>query len=61
MRIDRRPGTHPAITADGTSITYVLPILKLPGVAAGTQLVIRCDDGENVWVSIRPEFLIAAT
>jgi hypothetical protein len=54
MRIDRRPGTHPAITADGTSITYVLPILKLPGLAEGTQLVIRCDDGENVWVSIRP-------
>jgi hypothetical protein len=54
MRIDRRPGTHPAITADGTSVTYVLAILKLPGIAEGTQLVIRCDDGENVWVSIRP-------
>jgi hypothetical protein len=54
MRIDRRPGTHPAITADGTNITYVLPILKLVGVAAGTKLVLRCDDDENVWVSIRP-------
>jgi hypothetical protein len=53
-RIDRRPGTSPAITTDGTSITYVLPILKLPGLAAGTLLVLRCDDGENVWVSIRP-------
>jgi hypothetical protein len=53
-RIDRRPGTYPAITADGTSITYALPILKLPGLTAGTLLILRCDDGENVWVSIRP-------
>jgi len=47
--LDLRPGPMPDITAEGTSVTFRLTILR---AAEGGHLTIRCDDNGQVWVSI---------
>lgn len=52
MPIDERPGTTPIITEEEGSITYVLPLGRIPGAP---RLVIRCDGAGELWVSLRRE------
>jgi hypothetical protein len=47
---DQRPGARPDITLDGSSIVYGMAVA---GARDGTDLVIRCDDAGEVWMSIR--------
>jgi hypothetical protein len=50
-KTDHQPGTVPAIRAAEGSLTYtIVPA----GARRGEQLVIRCDDNGEVWVSIQP-------
>ena len=48
--IDRRPGRLPDIRTDDGGITFVMVPLGAPHP---DQLVIRCDDNGQAWVSIR--------
>jgi hypothetical protein len=47
--VDTRPGAMPDIRAEGDAITFHLTIA---GVGERAQLVIRCDPGGGVRVSI---------
>jgi hypothetical protein len=49
--IDRRPGRLPDIRTDDGGITFVMVPRGAPNP---DQLVIRCDDNDEAWVSIRP-------
>jgi hypothetical protein len=47
---DHRPGAVPTIRAGEGDVTYtIVPA----GARRGEQLVIRCDDGGEVWISIQ--------
>jgi len=48
---DHRPGAVPTIRAAEGSLTYtIVPA----GARRGEELVIRCDDEGEVWISIQP-------
>jgi hypothetical protein len=50
-KTDHRPGAVPTIRAAEGSLTYTI----VPALARrGEELVIRCDDEGEVWISIQP-------
>ena len=49
--LDRQRGALPDIRSDAGGITFVI---KPQGAPHRDQLVIRCDENGDAWVSIRP-------
>jgi hypothetical protein len=47
---DTQPGPLPEIRADAHSITFVM---APAGTPRNEQLVIRCDDRDQLWIAIR--------
>jgi len=51
QKFDHRPGSVPTIKVAEGGLTYtIVPA----GARRGEQLVIRCDDNGEVWISIQP-------
>jgi hypothetical protein len=49
---DERPGPIPDIRTNDGCVTFVM---KPAGTPRGTQLVIRCDAGGEIWIAIEPD------
>jgi hypothetical protein len=49
---DRQPGSLPEIWPEGDSLIFAICVPSARQVPATARLMIRCDDGGNLWARI---------